>query len=556
MLAICCYFAAIIATALLGTQQFDDAQRKRQYLWGNFTALHLALALLPVARNSIWTVLLGIGFERAVRFHRYVSRITIICLLGHIITMTQEFDTSILTSSQTTGSGRGNVYGIVAAAFMFAMTLLSLEPIRRRTWELFYYTHYCFLFVLVFACLHSTTCFYLCIGPIVLYAFDRVFRIYKGQAESARVIQDQSFLVLTDKHRKKGICQLTMKKPGFTAKEGQYVFLNCPKVSPTQWHPFSLSSLPCIANDYQFTVHIQCPLDPDMTEPSSWTSGLYNLVSDGILSTIKVDGPYGSINLPLFEHYTSMIIVAGGIGITPFSTTIQMVCDRWAKLGMQRNKSFPLQTIHVIWAAAHPKTFDCLPLVIRWAMTNASQAGKLKTHYFCTGAGSIDEPNLEPRYRAKKASSTEDGIEMTQVQVQVNPMHTSPSPLSPSALVPSSESESVSSGVVACLDPLAGFGIDLPSVNPLGMDARLIPGSQFARHRPKMDQVFQEIVNSEDVRQHGSTHTLEQDKQNTNTKRRFDKVCVLTCGPLSLMEEAQIQAELYGMDFHKETFFF
>jgi respiratory burst oxidase len=51
------------------------------------------------------------------------------------------------------------------------------------------------------------------------------------------------------------VLTITMSKPyGFRYRSGQYIFLQCPTISPFEWHPFSITSAP--GDDY-ISVHIQ-----------------------------------------------------------------------------------------------------------------------------------------------------------------------------------------------------------------------------------------------------------------------------------------------------------
>uniref|UniRef100_A0A5B7CHZ1 FAD-binding FR-type domain-containing protein n=1 Tax=Davidia involucrata TaxID=16924 RepID=A0A5B7CHZ1_DAVIN len=51
------------------------------------------------------------------------------------------------------------------------------------------------------------------------------------------------------------VFSLVMSKPNrFKYKSGQYRFLQCPSISPFEWHPFSIFSTP---GDNYLSVHIQ-----------------------------------------------------------------------------------------------------------------------------------------------------------------------------------------------------------------------------------------------------------------------------------------------------------
>jgi dual oxidase len=89
---------------------------------------------------------------------------------------------------------------------------------------------------------------------------------------------------------------------------GQYVFLQVPKISLFQWHPFTVSA--CV--DKTMWLHIKTD--------GNWTSKLRDLGSENGLSPIEIgiNGPFGA-PAQRFYDFTHTIVVGAGIGITPFS---------------------------------------------------------------------------------------------------------------------------------------------------------------------------------------------------------------------------------------------
>lgn len=55
-----------------------------------------------------------------------------------------------------------------------------------------------------------------------------------------------------------GVLELHLKKRHFHMAPGQYVLIQCPSVSPLEWHPFTLTSAP--QEDF-FSVHIRAAGD-------------------------------------------------------------------------------------------------------------------------------------------------------------------------------------------------------------------------------------------------------------------------------------------------------
>lgn len=52
---------------------------------GHFNDLCISLLVLPVARNSIWSTVYGIPYERAIRYHRYLGRATFFYVTLHML---------------------------------------------------------------------------------------------------------------------------------------------------------------------------------------------------------------------------------------------------------------------------------------------------------------------------------------------------------------------------------------------------------------------------------------------------------------------------------------
>ncbi|KAL2203846.1 hypothetical protein CC79DRAFT_1336479 [Sarocladium strictum] len=89
---------------------------------------------------------------------------------------------------------------------------------------------------------------------------------------------------------------------------GQYIFLQVPKISFFQWHPFTVS----FCRENRMMVHIKTD--------GNWTGRLRDLGGDSGESEIEVgiNGPFGAPAQRFYEFNHSLIIGAG-IGVTPFS---------------------------------------------------------------------------------------------------------------------------------------------------------------------------------------------------------------------------------------------
>jgi dual oxidase len=98
-------------------------------------------------------------------------------------------------------------------------------------------------------------------------------------------------------------------------KAGQYIFLQIPKLSLFQWHPFTIST--CIGNEIK--VHIKTDGD--------WTSKLRDLAKEGETIKVGIDGPFGA-PAQRFYDFDQSIILGSGIGVTPFSGILADLQER------------------------------------------------------------------------------------------------------------------------------------------------------------------------------------------------------------------------------------
>ncbi|KAK3001923.1 hypothetical protein RJ639_021162 [Escallonia herrerae] len=129
------------------------------------------------------------------------------------------------------------------------------------------------------------------------------------------------------------VFSIIMSKPnGFRYKSGQYIFLQCPTISPFEWHPFSITSAP---GDNYLSVHIRTvgdwtqELKRVFTEDNDSPSvigrakfGQLGNVDQRGLPRLLVDGPYGAPAQD-YRNYDVLLLVGLGIGATPFISVLR-----------------------------------------------------------------------------------------------------------------------------------------------------------------------------------------------------------------------------------------
>lgn len=199
------------------------------------------------------------------------------------------------------------------------MGVFAFNKIRRNYFELFYYTHHCYLVIYVGALWHATSLWYYLIIGLGLYFVDRLIRhsrgckVVGGLSVTAQGKTDSAYAIT-----RLEIQTLDGLAPMFEA--GQYGFINVPEISALQWHPFTISSAPCDAK-LQFNIKAM--------GLGTWTESLHQFASScqhlEMLPQVNYDGPYG-LGLE-WQQYKRIILVVGGVGVTPALSILKELYD-------------------------------------------------------------------------------------------------------------------------------------------------------------------------------------------------------------------------------------
>lgn len=312
---------------------------------GQVASLVLSLLMLPISRNSAWPHVFKMPWESTVFLHRYLGIGFVVLVFCHmcfwwgtfsqqgffphdIFSVPMYYPRDGLPPSEPPQADNFTIQiGILVGFILYVvMGILSYESIRRKHFELFYYSHHFFLVIFGATLWHANSIWYYLLPGLFLWIFDRCVRfIRSNRAVSVIEINQASDGQVTELILRIG--------SGLQYQPGQYVFLNVPSISAFEWHPFSISSSP---SDQYTTFHIR-----DMG-PGTFTSKLLSLAKKNQSyrpPVMSIDGPHG---LPISPNYNYIILVAGGIGITPLHSNF-----RFLYYSFDRN--YPFSRVHLIW---------------------------------------------------------------------------------------------------------------------------------------------------------------------------------------------------------------
>ncbi|XP_032752241.1 NADPH oxidase 3 [Rattus rattus] len=306
------------------------------------------------------------------------------------------------------------ITGLVISLALILIMTSSTEFIRQSSYELFWYTHHIFIFLFISLAIHgggriirgqtpeslrlhnvtfcrdhldewqeATSCpvpqfsgkepsvWKWTLGPVVLYACERIIRFWRSHQEVVitKVVSHPS-----------AVLELHMKKRDFKMAPGQYIFIQCPSISPLEWHPFTLTSAP--QEDF-FSVHIRA--SGDWTEALLKAFGAEGQAPSELCSMprLAVDGPFGGSLADVF-HYPVSVCIATGIGVTPFASLLKSV---WYKCC--ESQSLPgLSKVYFYWICREAAAFEWFADLLLSLETRMSEQGKahlLSYHIYLTG---------------------------------------------------------------------------------------------------------------------------------------------------------------------------
>lgn len=327
--------------------------------FGSLAAVNTMAIILPATRNSVLTWGLGLPFDHVVLYHRVLGRWTLTCVVIHLIAsvvMYQGFESDYLWLT-----------GLGSAACGFIISMTSFDYMRRKCFNIFFFSHFSFIGYYGLAFLHSEdTKPFLGIG-VAFYLLDRVLRL----VTSALPKQTMAFVNKGD-----SIAQVRFAKNPLTSnlgmhKTGQYFFVNFPKLSLMEWHPFSVSSGP---REDGVELHIRALGDH--------TKEVVALSKDcrekEIPTWIRIEGPYGVHDFN-YRRYPVLMLVGGGVGITPVIGILKDIYNVGQYSSTERGRVPPhvMQTVHCIWCMPYEVDAGCFLEELKECMANAQLCPQL-----------------------------------------------------------------------------------------------------------------------------------------------------------------------------------
>lgn len=310
-------------TASLQLEKLNGAS----YYMGRAAMVSFSLLWIPVSRGSPFLRLINLPFENAIKYHIWLSVLTLSMLtlhsIGYIMYYVLSHTSKEIIEWEAAAESCSVVAGLVAWIVGLIMWATSLSFVRRRWYEVFFGVHHLYVVFIIFWLYHVMWTVHLFIIPCLLFAIDRFLRMVQSR---------QSVDVLSAKIMESGSIELKIanKSTGIAYHPLSSWYLQCPSLSRLmkfQWHFFSVISTGMDGKEAlsivikplgKWTNHLREQLLESTKGANAWCPFSYKAA---------VEGPYGDES-DFFLRYNVIILVGGGIGVTPLLAVLQDILHR------------------------------------------------------------------------------------------------------------------------------------------------------------------------------------------------------------------------------------
>ncbi|KAJ5538802.1 Riboflavin synthase-like beta-barrel [Penicillium frequentans] len=359
---------------------------------GLVLSIDATLILLPMCRNVLRWIrpqIRWLPLDESAWFHRQIAYAMLFFTCAHVAAHYVNFyniekdNIRPVLAVELHYKTAAGITGHVMLLCMLLIYTTAHARIRQQAFETFWYTHHLFIPFMLALYTHATGCFVRdsperyspfdgekfwnhCIGyegwrwelvAGTMYLLERLYREVRSRKETVitKVIRHPYAAM-----------EIQFQKPSMKYKAGQWLFLQVPDVSTTQWHPFTITSCPF---DPYISVHVRqvgdftralgdalgCgpaqAKDLEGLDPN----GMYEvaLQNGQTMPKMRIDGPYGAPAEDVFENEIA-VLIGTGIGVTPWASILKNI---W-HLRSSPNAPRRLRRVEFIWICKDTSSFE------------------------------------------------------------------------------------------------------------------------------------------------------------------------------------------------------
>jgi dual oxidase len=240
--------------------------------------------------------------------------------------------------------------------------------------------------------------------PAILFMIDRLIQI-SHTGYYAGIHQDTEVLKYSPP-----VIKLILNKPfGWSYKAGQHARISCPAAqvgrniigaAGDKFRPFTISSAPT-----ETTVSFHIEVHPVATGGSGWTVNLMEVIQrtqklGQAFPPVLIDGPYGGTHQHYDEDNTALVLLASGIGMTPFASIVKDLLFK-IKVGKAVGRPLNLKRVYMLWSVRELKQTSWFLSALR-EIDEIDVDSIVKPLMFVSRSGGKNDLKLAPLYILEK----------------------------------------------------------------------------------------------------------------------------------------------------------
>lgn len=331
----------------------------------------MAFACTPIlvalsGKANLITLFTGISHERLNVLHRWVAwmsfGLSLIHSIPYFIASYRDFGNGgfarVKSEFYHTKTGAGEYTGTPPLAILFGLCVLSLPWIRHRFYESFYAAH------ILLAITYLGLLFWHAANTLDSWAYLwATLAIWLSSWLTRAFWKTQPFHIkntwfsgapATLTLLPGDITRIDVWQAGeFKWTPASHVFLRFTDIAPLENHPFTIASVhdpSSSASSSQHLVFLARAHAGFTHKLASHVRAQGGEKENTATTTVWVDGPYGGIHRPLHSRYDSLILIAGGTGIT--------ACLPWLLHATKLARSPRLKRVVLVWAVRHADALE------------------------------------------------------------------------------------------------------------------------------------------------------------------------------------------------------
>jgi predicted ferric reductase len=211
----------------------------------------------------------------------------------------------------------------------------------------------------------------------------------------------------------------------FHWKPSQHVFLRFTDIAPLENHPFTIATAESTGGSPRHLIFLLRAHAGFTRKLTSYARTHASMDSKEVSTSVWLDGPYGGLPHRLHNRYHTLILLAGGTGITACFPWLQEVITR----AREEESGSKIKRVVLVWAMKRPDP-------VQWLadeFDNLAEAKKIASQVelgirvHITGGDPLMDDGTFTQY----SKATAEGEKQDELSVNVSPVDNESAPSSP-----------------------------------------------------------------------------------------------------------------------------